>query len=378
MMIGISNLKNQISNSRRGFTLVELIIVMSIMGILLGLVTVGLSNVRQRTTINTLTQTFVADVRQQQIKAMVGDTQGAATANSYGVHLDTDRYVLFRGAAYSATDPNNFAVDLQDNIQFVNADWDIIFSRIVGDVPTVTDGLVGYWSSNEGTGQIVNDFSGFNNNGTRGDNSTAAPDDPTWTTSKANLGGALDFDGTNDLVRVPGSASLTPSVLSLSLWIKPKVQFNSTSGDIQIAIKSSNFEFIYNVCAVGAFTFSVSNTCSGGAGAQYFSNLEANTWYFFTGTFDGSTARLYLDGNEVASSPDSFIPDTGGFCIGASCIPSRFANAVIDEVRIYNRALTPLEIRYLYNNGSIQLQDTTTGNTKTIQLNRYGVITGVN
>ena len=106
------------------------------MGVLLGLVTIALSNVRQRTTLTALTQTFVSDIKQQQIKAMVGDTQGGVAANSYGVHIDANSYVLFRGATYDPSDPSNFTVDLETNFQFEPPGTDIVFETIKGEIST--------------------------------------------------------------------------------------------------------------------------------------------------------------------------------------------------------------------------------------------------
>jgi prepilin-type N-terminal cleavage/methylation domain-containing protein len=128
----ITNHKSQITNN--GVTLVELIIVMSMMGILLGLVTIALSNVRQRTTLTALTQTFVSDIRQQQIKAMAGDTQGGGAASSYGVRIDANSYVLFRGATYNPIDTTNFTVDLEDNFQFISPGIDIVFLQRSGEI----------------------------------------------------------------------------------------------------------------------------------------------------------------------------------------------------------------------------------------------------
>jgi len=366
----ISKIKNQKSKIKNGFTLVELIIVMSVMGILMAIATVALPSLRQRATLHAATDTFIADIKQQQIKAMVGDTQGIGAASAYGFHIDTNKYVLFRGTTYSALDPSNFQVNLPSNMQFVNTGWDIVFSTMSGQIEPANTGLAGYWKFDEGTGLIANDSSGNGNSGTLSG--------PLWTTGKIN--GALSFDGINDVVTLGNPPALNMiDKVSLSLWIKPNVQFNSSSGNIQIFKKNSAYEFAYNVCALGALTFSVSNTCGGPTGAHYFSNLEASTWYHIAGTFGGTTARIYVNGIEIASTSDSGVGGGGDVCIGASCAGTRYTNAVIDDVRVYNRTLSPLEVIYLYNNGiPIKLQDATTSNTMTIQLNKYGAVTGVN
>lgn len=117
-----------------GFSLVELILIMSIMATLIGLTTINLVNSQQRASLSSLVQNLISDIRQQQIKAMVGDTEGAADANSYGVHIDSNKYVLFRGISYDPLEISNFAVNLPNNMIFVTPGLDIIFSKVSGDI----------------------------------------------------------------------------------------------------------------------------------------------------------------------------------------------------------------------------------------------------
>ncbi|MCP5499418.1 MAG: putative Ig domain-containing protein [Leptospiraceae bacterium] len=71
-----------------------------------------------------------------------------------------------------------------------------------------------------------------------------------------------------------------------------------------------------------------------------------NTWNFFCGTFDGSTARLYYNGRELINGTKSWNTGTGNFFIGKS-LSTVYFNGDIDDVRIYNRVLTESEIRAL-------------------------------
>ena len=111
-----SKFKVQSSKLRKGFTLVEVIIVMSIMAALIGLITINLANSQQRASLTSLTQTFVSDLSGQQIKAMIGDSEGRSSSDSYGVHIDTNQYVLFHGVSYSSGDASNFKVILPANM----------------------------------------------------------------------------------------------------------------------------------------------------------------------------------------------------------------------------------------------------------------------
>ncbi len=102
---------------QKGFTLIEVLVVLSVLITLIGLTTISLLNANRQTSLSTSIDSFVTDLKQQQLKAMVGDTEGRTQADSYGVYFGTDSYTLFHGA-YSSSDPTNFTVALGGNIQF--------------------------------------------------------------------------------------------------------------------------------------------------------------------------------------------------------------------------------------------------------------------
>ena len=107
-----------LKGGQAGFTLPELLIVMGIMAILLGFITPNLLHFRQRSVINTTVDTLVSDLKSQQNKAMVGDTEGSGTISNYGAHFESNRYTLFRGSSYSAGDPSNFDINLDPSLSF--------------------------------------------------------------------------------------------------------------------------------------------------------------------------------------------------------------------------------------------------------------------
>lgn len=78
----------------------------------------------------------------------------------------------------------------------------------------------------------------------------------------------------------------------------------------------------------------------------------ASTFYHVVGTYDGSLMRMYLNGTLVGTLPysNALHQNTDRCYIGSSSWPNSNVNAVIDELRLYNRALTEAEIRYLYEN----------------------------
>jgi len=124
--------------TQRGFTLIELIVVMSIIGILLGLTSINLARSQQTASLTSAGEMLIADLRQQQLKSMIGDTEGRPASDSYGIHFDPNKYVLFHGTTYSSSDTSNFVINLDSNMQFNNSNVDIIFSKLSGEIVTDT------------------------------------------------------------------------------------------------------------------------------------------------------------------------------------------------------------------------------------------------
>ena len=127
---------------RAGFTIVELVVVMVFFVFITSLITSNLLNLQHQTSTNTEITKLVNDIKIQQIKSMMGDTDGALTSIEIGVHLDTDRYVLFRGSSYSQGDPSNIEIPLDPNINITNITLpgsNIIFDygsgELVGYIP---------------------------------------------------------------------------------------------------------------------------------------------------------------------------------------------------------------------------------------------------
>jgi prepilin-type N-terminal cleavage/methylation domain-containing protein len=106
------NCKDSVS-SQKGFTLIELVIVMAVALILLGIATISLGNVQRTTQVSSVTQTLISDLREQQIKAMAGDTELSGANADYGVHFETNAYTLFRDTYGTG----NFTVNLPETIQ---------------------------------------------------------------------------------------------------------------------------------------------------------------------------------------------------------------------------------------------------------------------
>ncbi|MDF1498680.1 MAG: LamG domain-containing protein [Patescibacteria group bacterium] len=212
---------------------------------------------------------------------------------------------------------------------------------------TMTRGLVGYWSMDEGSGQYAYDGSDNGNNGTLGASSAASSDDPKW--GKGKNGGSLQFDGVNDVVTKTDNANLdipiqTDGKITMEAWVYP---FDLTFEN-GIISKRSNYRMVLR--AGGELKFQT----FGWTGAL--SSVNSNEWSHIAITYDGLTdlLKFYINGVNVRTVND-YLPNGGingdDLYIGKGHDLTTSFNGSIDEVRIYNRALTADEVRYHYNRG---------------------------
>ncbi len=197
-------------------------------------------------------------------------------------------------------------------------------------------GLVAAYSFDGGTGTTLADLSGNGNGGTI---SGAA-----WTTGHA--GGALSFDGVNDIVNVPDSSSLDVTQVTVEAWVRP----TSLGGQWRtVALKEKTGQMAYALYAGTNAGGASGNVNVSGTSDVYVQNpsiLPTNAWTHLASTYDGTRIRLYANGVQVASmAVTGRIVVTGRpLKIGGNTVWDEWFAGKIDDLRIYNRALTPAEI----------------------------------
>lgn len=120
--------------AEKGFTLIELIVVTSILVTLLGFITISLVRSQQTVSLTSTGEILVAELKQQQLRSMIGDTEGRSTSDSYGIHFEERSYAAFHGSTYSSTDTSNSFFNLENNMQFNSPNFDIIFSKLSGTI----------------------------------------------------------------------------------------------------------------------------------------------------------------------------------------------------------------------------------------------------
>ncbi len=195
-------------------------------------------------------------------------------------------------------------------------------------------GLVGAWGFDEPSGATVADASGSGNNGTI---SGAAR-------GTGRNGGGLTFDGVNDWVTVNDSSSLDLTTsMTVEAWVRPaNVDYWRT-----VVLKEQPGQLVYALYA------STDNRrpsghvyTSGDIALQGPSALPANTWSHLAMTWDGLTIRMFVNGTQVSSSAlaGTAVTSASPLRIGGNGVWAEWFNGGIDDVRVYNRALTPAQI----------------------------------
>jgi hypothetical protein len=163
-------------------------------------------------------------------------------------------------------------------------------------------------------------------------------------TTSGRFGRALDFDGSNDVVTIPHAAELNPaSALTLSGWVRPL----SASGSRLLAAKERGSGFGYALYTRGSLMTPMARIFTSSDQSAIGSSVLPNSaWTHLAMTWAGGTLRLYVNGTQVSSrSVGTTAPGgTGSFRIGGAGVASAFFRGRIDEVRMYDRALSAAEI----------------------------------
>jgi prepilin-type N-terminal cleavage/methylation domain-containing protein len=111
-------MRRQFSSSESGFTLIELMVVMAIILTLFGLSVVGLRQPQTSTNSSSAVETLVNDLKTQQMAAMSGATGSSSSQQMSGIYVQHDKYTLFTGSTYSASDDYNYVYNPPDGVTF--------------------------------------------------------------------------------------------------------------------------------------------------------------------------------------------------------------------------------------------------------------------
>jgi len=203
--------------------------------------------------------------------------------------------------------------------------------------PPPPTGLVLAYSFDQGSGTTVPDGSGKGNTGTLTNTS--------WS-GAGKYGGALSFNGSSSWVTAADSATLDlTNGMTLEGWVNPSAGGTTWR---TVLIKQNTNALVYSM---------YSNTDTQRPSGHVFTNTEfdtrgtaavpLNTWTFLSATYDGAALRFYVNGTQVSSKAvTGSMPNSSGVLrIGGNSVWGEYFAGLIDNVRVYSRALSASEIQ---------------------------------
>lgn len=212
----------------------------------------------------------------------------------------------------------------------------------------ITSNLIGLYKLDEGSGTSAFDSSGNGNNG-------SLIGSPSYTTGKIGPY-CISLDGSTQYVDIPISPITYPTI-TVSCWFKansfasgnPRLIANGHSDfdwkGFQLAINNGGTTGFFDIGAGSSFSVE----------AAWSQVLSTGVWYNYVGVWGdgGNIAKAYINGSNVATSGAFGFSNltASGVNVSAGRNPAYngdYFNGLIDDVRIYNRALTSADVTALY------------------------------
>ncbi len=352
---------------KNGFTLIELLVVVAITSVVMVTGFVYLGNYRAEQNLKLTSSELLPAVKNTQ-----GLSKSEQNGKRWGVHFVNttssagQSYSVFSGTSY-ATSGVSQTYPLRRNVSFSNP-WvsstiDTIFNAVTGypsqpQVISIVDGrrdgivndiiinslgqitskfdtgLVGYWHLDENTSSTAYDASGLGNSG-------ILQNGPTWNTgTTCEVSSCLYFNGSTNYITTGGSGMTSMGDFTVQGWtyLTDGSTSNNTlySGSVRLLVRPSGYYF---GLTIGATEYYNQGT--------FATNADINNWVMWDFVRSGSNITFYRNGSTFFSS--STVPTTGVNLTGAIGLNNTYyMKGYIDEVKIYNRALSAAEIMDQY------------------------------
>lgn len=230
----------------------------------------------------------------------------------------------------------------------------MVLITVISMAGSVSADMVANWAFDEGSGTTLHDSVGGNNGTIYG---------ATWTAGK--IGSALSFNGTNSYVDVPDSPSLgfdQSDSFSITYWAKPEYNNGTTVGGIIVS------KFTKNTNGVFGYASQYSPSCqkfdffAESTGYYYaladtgMNSITPDNWYFIACVYNDTTLKIYLNGVLTGTATFSYNTDdtvpTNDLTMGVRTSQGSlvsYYNGAIDDLRIFNNALSDSDIQQIYN-----------------------------
>ncbi|MBI1225787.1 MAG: T9SS type A sorting domain-containing protein [Bacteroidetes bacterium] len=220
------------------------------------------------------------------------------------------------------------------------------------EIATSEPGLVA-WYKFDGN---ANDATPYANHGIAGGNPTYIPvTHPNGTGNQA-----IKFDGMQDSVLAPNAVQLISDYATISFWIRPDavstdaeayvIDFGHWSQRCKISLPQHQ-KIVWTTNSHNAVSDNFIHDMDSKDGNE----LVVGNWWYVTMVHDGTNDIIYLDGEEVNNLPAAGTLNSTSYPLGMGNNPiegGQYFNGALDEVKFYNKALTPAEVSNLFNAGT--------------------------
>ncbi|MEK7506322.1 MAG: LamG domain-containing protein [Patescibacteria group bacterium] len=321
------NFPNSFLRDESGQSLMEIIVSLSIGAVLIGTASFGIAFMLRSTSTNQNLGTA-----SQVTQGLLNNVQTFANSEWQNI------YGLSKGSS------NQYFLVASGTSYFAVAGREGLLSN------DVTSNLIAKWGFDEdaaSTSTLTYDMSGNNNIGT-------LTNGPTRTNSTCRVGNCLSFDGIDDHVNLgtPTIDNFNTADFTLSGWVKTTSTVGAVSAN-QNSGSSAGFTF---QLSSGAMYFRTSDAVGNWSETTGVTPVNDNNWHYLVATRSGTTQAIYIDGKLDASNTVT-LRDMGTgntLYIGIyrpSPVDSPFLG-LLDDIRIYNRALSAAEVQQIYNSQS--------------------------
>ncbi len=236
----------------------------------------------------------------------------------------------------------------------------------------VADPVLAHWPLDEASGGVAADVVGTS------DGTLLAG--PVWQPAGGQVGGALMFDGADARVDIGTLDVAGGDGLTATMWIRPQVS-GSAGRLLSKASGTAEQDHYWMISTLSGaqlrFRLRTRDLTSTLIAPQPV--LTAGQWLFVACTYDGNEMRIYADGVLLVSLPKSGAVDTNPLITAAiGNQPSGAGNesfdGLIDDVRLYNRALLPAELLALMTQGDVTAVDDRSGDNPTGDCSTCGLL----
>lgn len=252
-------------------------------------------------------------------------------SDSFGGLVDSDNYELLDSGGSAA-------VGLGDSPSYKLSQGYVRQLEQAIELNVLPEGLAGYWPLNTGTGIQAYDTTTDNNRG-------VLTNGPGWAEGKVGSG-SLDFDGSDDYVDVGSPASLNiTGDLTISSWVK----LGSANNDAVVTWANDYTDFpFHHTVDTDYIRFNGDN--AGNITSNEGINLDE--WQHVVITVEGTELRFYINGTPDSGNPFTLSTadrNSGDGFMTMSRVDSQRLDGQLDEVKIYDRALSEHEVTDEYN-----------------------------